>query len=276
MSLETKLSVSKKLNQRLWKVIQFKRAPESNILLGDSRVDIINTDRIMELTGEDYFNFAYPGGTLSEVFSSFWFATKQIQLKNVIIGCNFNLYNEYNNRDLVKPTLESVSETRYILNGANSKALAVSLYHWITAKEVTIGTPDITVDAFWKEQIEGPAAKFYKLYKYPEKFHAELQKIADYCHENNIRLTLFIPPTHIDLQKKIEEYSLTEESERFKADLKAMANVIDYDYDTWLTRHKENFMDPFHLNNRLDTIIIGALIENKVVFGTYWDNELMR
>lgn len=273
LPIETKLQVSKKLNPRLWKVIQFNRAPEPNVLFGDSRVDIIDTDRILELTGQDYFNFAYPGGTLDEVITSFWFATEHIQLKNVIIGCNFNLYNKYNNKNLVKPALGSAGMVRYILNGANIKALAMSFYHIFTAKEVTIGNPDMDIEAFWKEQIDGPAARFYKLYKYPDTYYMELKKITEYCRSNNINLTFFIAPTHTDLQAKIDEFSLTEESERFRSDLRSIGNVIDYDYNTWLTSHYENFSDPFHLNIELDTIIINALIENKIAYGTYRDHE---
>lgn len=272
--LETKLNISRELNGRLWKVVQFKRLPKGNIMLGDSRVDIINSERIRELTGEDYFNFGYPSATLEEIIETFWYASEQTKLENVIIGCSFNLYNKYNNKNLIKATFESSGQVQYILNGANIKAIVACFYDMATSSDTDISTPDMDVDAFWTEKIEGPSARFYKRYKYPDEYYSELQKIVEYCNKNDINLQFFIPPTHIDLQAQIGKYSLEKEAELYREDLKRLGDVIDFDYETLLTRERENFSDPFHIDIRLDTIVINALIKHNIVYARYSQKEI--
>ncbi len=267
--LQSKQRISRELNGRLWKVVQFNRAPQPNILLGDSRVDIINTERIKELTGKEYFNFAFPASTLEEIIESFWYASEQVELKNVIIGVNFNLYNKYNNKNLIKPVLESAGAVRYLLNGANIKALSYCFYDMLKKGTVQISKPPMDSTTFWKEKLEGDASQYYKLYKYPDNYFLNLKEIADYCDKNEINLVFYIPPTHIDLQNKIAEHNLVKESDRFKEDIKSLGTVYDFDYKSWLTSHKKNFSDPFHFNIALDTIIINTLINNDVQFARY-------
>jgi hypothetical protein len=271
--IETKLRISKELNSRLWKVVQYNRDPSPNIMLGDSRVDIINTDRIYELSGEQYFNFAYPGSTLDEIIETFWYASGKATLENVIIGVNFNLYNRYNNKNLVKPILKSAQTVDYLLNGANIKAISVCFYDIFKGGSLELSTPNMGEDAFWKEKLDGTAARYYKLYKYPDNYFRKLQEIAEYCNENNIKLTFFIPPTHVDLQNKISEHALIPESEKFKADIRSLGTVYDFDYDSWLTSQRENFSDPFHLNIALDTVVINTLINNRIYYSRYSTND---
>ncbi|MBN1950729.1 MAG: hypothetical protein JW801_05970 [Bacteroidales bacterium] len=269
--LETKLEISRELNGRLWKVVQYSKNPKANVMLGDSRVDIINSDRIKELTGEDYFNFGYPSATLEEIIITFdkikeLANEKDVKLKNVIIGCNFNLYNKFNNKNLIEATFNSSSQVDYILNGANIKAMAFCFYDMLTSSGSSFNTPDMDTAAFWKQQIEGPASIFYRKYGYPETFREKLQEIANYCSKNEISLTFFIPPTHTDLQDQIAKYHLRDAESTFKNDLIKIGKVVDFDYPSPLTSEVKNFSDPFHLNIDLDTILINALIKDRYTY----------
>jgi hypothetical protein len=272
--IEVKMKVSRELNGRLWKIVQFKRTPKPDIMLGDSRVDIIDSERIKELTGKDYYNFGCPSATLEEIIETFWYASERVKLENVIIGCSFNLYNKYNNKNLIKATFESSGVVQYILNGANIKAMAVCFYRMATETGADISAPDMDADAFWIEKLEGPSARFYKLYKYPDNYYTELKEIADYCEANHINLQFFIPPTHTDLQKQVSKYSLIKEDERFRSDLRSLGNVIDFDYENWLTSDRAHFSDPFHIETSLDTIVINALINHEFPYARYSERTI--
>jgi len=77
------------LNYCLWKMPAFARHPASNLLLGDSRMDALKSERVKELTGTDYFNLAYGGATIREIIESFWFASRHASVSRVYIGINF-------------------------------------------------------------------------------------------------------------------------------------------------------------------------------------------
>lgn len=270
--LEVKLTISRELNGRLWKVVQFNRTPKPNVMFGDSRVDMIDTKRMRDITGADYYNFGYPSATLQEIIETFWYVANKVELKNVIMGISFNLYNKYNNKDLISPVLASSNEVRYVLNGANIKAVVACFYQMAKGGDAGISVPDMDFESFWQEKIDGPSAQFYKLYKYPDNYYHELKEISDYCKAHGINLVFYIPPTHVDLQAQIEKYHLSKEAAKYRSDLEGLGKVLDFDYPTWFTSEKEHFSDPFHFNVKLDTIIFNALVNQESAYARVNEN----
>src|ERR1043165_2311215 len=86
ISDEAKLLTAAKLNPFIWKMNMFMRKPAANILLGDSTVATLRAQKIQELTGEEYFNFAYSGGTFKEAVNTFWFAAQSGPLRKGYLG----------------------------------------------------------------------------------------------------------------------------------------------------------------------------------------------
>src|SRR5258707_577227 len=74
---DVKMRTAYPLNYCLWKMPAFAQRPTSQILLGDSRMGALKSERVKELTGTDYFNLAYGGATIREIVESFWFASRQ-------------------------------------------------------------------------------------------------------------------------------------------------------------------------------------------------------
>src|ERR1041385_8205072 len=46
----------------LWKMIEYRRTPSANVLIGDSRPAALDSTYIMRVAGQRYYNFALPGG----------------------------------------------------------------------------------------------------------------------------------------------------------------------------------------------------------------------
>jgi hypothetical protein len=267
VSQDVKKRIAYPLNERLSKIIEYKRDPLPNILIGDSRIQNLSSENIKRFTNEAYFNFGYGGCTLPELIDSFWFATKHQKLKNVCIGISFDMYNKYNNTDYFKGALKSASLFNYIFNSTNFKVLFYMIKDCFSSKKIVLGIPKITnMDQFWLEIVEDQTNKFYKVYKYPDEFFGELIKIKKYCNENNINLFFFIPPTYIDLQTKIDEFALEKEKQRFEDDIKSIGKVYDFNYASKFTRNKENFFDPFHSRRQLDTILIKTIFIDSTYF----------
>ena len=241
-----KAAVAVPSNQRLSKVIAFARKPVENIVLGDSRMDGMDTRKIQQITGQPYFNFAFGGGAAAEIIETFWFAARRTRLRNVYLGINFNLYNQYNSRNLVhEAIIISGHPEQYYLSIFTSKISMYNLYYKLFKVNPVSEKPRMGRTEFWSKQLRD-VAFFYRHYAYPSRTYRELKRISDYCQSRHINFVLVIPPTHIDLQDKVADFHLTEEYVRYKQDLASIARVIDYDYPNPWTRDANLFLDPYH------------------------------
>ena len=264
---DVKKRIAFPLNERLYRIIEYKHNPLPNILIGDSRIQNLNSAHIKKVINEDYFNFGYGGCTLPELIDSFWFTAKNQKLKNVVIGISFDMYNKYNNTDYFQDALKCSSFFNYIFNITNFKVIYFMAKDLFSKEKISLGVPKITsMEAYWKEKMDEQTGKFYKTYKYPDEFNKELKKIQDYCKANNINLMFFIPPTYIDLQEQVGKFSLTSQCEKFKEDIKSLGKVYDFNYDSPFARNKNNFFDPFHSGRDLDTILIYTMFRDSTYF----------
>jgi hypothetical protein len=260
---DVKTRIAYPLNERLSKIVEYKHNLSPNILIGDSRIQNLSVENIKKSTNDTYFNFGYGGCTLPELMDSFWFAAKQQKLKNVCVGISFDMYNKYNNTNLFKNALKSSTLFNYIFNGTNFKVIYYLIKDSFSKDKIVLGIPKVKDrDLFWQEKVDEQTQKFYKGYKYPEDFNKELKEIQEYCDKNGINLFFFIPPTYIDLQNKISEFSLVEEHERFLGDIDSIGKLYDFNIDNEFTRNKDNFFDPFHSRRDLDTILINVMFKN--------------
>jgi hypothetical protein len=261
---DIKAEISYKIHYPLWKLNNFERNPSANILLGDSRTDAISTTSLSKETGEKYANLAYGGGSLEEIVVTFWLATKYTSLKKVYIGLNFNLYNKYNKNNRVE---EAVSLNKnffsYALNRYTFKASFYILSAQLFNTSFNLEKPKMSKDEFWDYQLDFSVKSFYQQYAYPDNYYLNLKKITLYCQVNNIQLIFFIPPTHTDLQKKTEEFSLVEEEKKFISDLNSLGLVYDFNTPSKLTRSKDNFKDPFHLKEEYLNDIFKGIVKKE-------------
>ena len=262
---EYKEQISAKKNARYWKVIEYANNKSKNIILGDSRSRALKEKDFEKFTSEDYYNLAFGAATLEEIIKTYWYASEVTDLKRVYIGVNFNLYNKYNNKDLVSKAIDGVSPEKYIFEMDNIKALQSIIKAQITGKIPQIGIPDMTREEFWQSQLSGQASKYYSLYKYPDNYYEELKKIADHCKKNNTELIFFIPPTHTDLQDQITKFELDEASQKFKKDLNSLAKTVDFDYPSDLTRNAANFNDPYHVTPEVASTVVEQIVKETYV-----------
>jgi hypothetical protein len=253
---DVKLHTSYELNPCFWKMNIYRRKPSGSILLGDSRMMAISGTRLKELTGEEYFNFAYGGASLREIIDTFWFAAGQQHLKNVYVGLNLAVYNDYNITYRTK-TYESISQNPalYFVNRTVLESALYSSYSHLTRTDLKLGVPTSDAATFWDHQLQDIDAAYFRNYVDPKNYREELKKIAAYCLEQGIHLTFIIFPTHVDVQKLITEYHLDGFNEAFRADLKALAVVYDFDFKNSITERRENFSDPDHTIGPIRDII---------------------
>ena len=252
--------ISYKGNYRLYKLQAFVNAPCENIYLGDSRMDGLNNNRIVSITGEKWFNFAYGAGTAYEIVDSFWFAAERVKMQKVVIGINFNLYNMYNRMNLVNEAKNTLSsQSKYYLSGFVSKMSVYNLVYLLSDKKINMVSerPEMDKEQFWQKQLNKTTECFYGRYQYPKDLYDELCKIVEYCQAENIELVFIVPPTHVDLQRRIEDFGLKEEYERFLHDLRSFGvPVYDFDVPGELTMDKALYKDPYHADEEVKEKVV--------------------
>jgi hypothetical protein len=115
-------------------------------------------------------------------------------------------------------------------------------------------------DAFWTYQLTVPPRQYYGAFVYPSKLLSRLAAVVDYCSDQGIKLVFFMPPTHVELQAKREEYAIEEHYQEALAALRALAPVYDWDYPNSVTRDASLFGDPFHPNDEIAARVARELV----------------
>ena len=254
----------------MFKLIDFTRSPKRNIALGDSR-----TNSLFNLTEfNNYYDLAFGGGSLNEVIQTFWYAADHTELDTVLIGISFNLYNKYNTRFWVEETIERKKNFfSYAFNKYTLESSFLIVKKLLLNEQSEIGIPQSTRDEFWNYQINETAEKFYSQFLYPDNYFRDLKRISEYCKKENIHLIIWIPPSHIDFQNRINDFGLTKAQEEFKNQMRQIADVFDFDFSSELTRDKSNFKDPLHFTDEIGHQIYREMFQGHLKYARYLKQE---
>jgi hypothetical protein len=244
---DVRRSYGLKVDSVLWKLIDYDRHPEPNIMLGDSQMDHLNAAAVSSATGESYTNLAYSGGSLRESIDTFWFASRRINLRHVYFQIAFMTYNSML-FDRVPRAEESLRNPLYYFMSsdvleAGAYDIGDAYFHYSTGF-----SPEMSKEAFWQSQLRYLEVR-YKRDSDPGPLREELKRIVYYCKSHGISLVFVITPQSVDAQREVELLGIEEKYRRFKSDLERMAPVYDCDIETSFTVNKNNFSDPFHLEH---------------------------
>ena len=254
---ERKIANASALNQCFWKMNEFRQRPVPRILLGDSRMLPIRPEMLLAKTGDEYFNFAYGGSSLQEMIETFWFASRLTKLREVYVGLNLNVYNDYNYTDRTAMfTTINTNPALYLVNRTVLRAAVYDVYSWATRTDLKIGVPNMSREAFWQEQLGPLTAAYYTSYVYPNKYKRRLDEIGVYCKAHGIRLRFIIFPTHVELQNRVHDFHLERAAAQFRQDLAHMGQTFDFDYQNDITSKKENFSDPYHYTEPIVPVLV--------------------
>ncbi len=264
VSDDVKRSTAFQLNPCVWKMAEFDKVPKDKILLGDSRMQSLKSEDVKAVANEDFYNFAYGGGTLREVIDTFYFASKRTELKKAIIGINLDTYNDYNITERTKlyPSFKE-NPTLYFVNKTVLQSAFTSAYSQITKTDMKIGKPNVDKETFWKHELNDVMGGYFQKYVYPVKYKKELEELAKYCKEKNIELAFVIFPTHVDTQNLVKSHHLEKENQQMRTDLSAIAKVYDFDYENEVTTKKENYDDPVHFTKPIQEQIIREILSGQ-------------
>lgn len=257
-----KPQVSEPMHYPLFKTLEFAYQPKDTLLLGDSRTAALKAKYFKDLGNASVFNMAYGGGTAFEIIDSFWFAVGQHDVERVYIGMPFNVYSEANRSNRFKEAKALIEgSAAYYFSPFVAKTGVYNIASKIQGKNIKSEAPNMSKEQFWKFQLADLTSASYGSWQVSEELDAEFGRIVDYCESNDIVLTFFIPPTHVELQDKVTEFGLEKEYADFVATLSGMATLIDFDFPNTLTKDKSNFKDPYHFTADVGPFVVRALLE---------------
>ena len=280
ISEETEYKTARKLNSLLYNAINFKNHPTPNIIIGDSRIKRLPISEIEKITGDKYFILHSNAAKLNEIIDLFWISTKYSKLENVILGVNFNLFNEYAYANRVNEVEKIIDNPlMYIFNGNVLEITIKAITHHLSG----ISTPNISRNimlkkalngknfkdkkTWWEFNISTVAKNQYSKYKYPESLINRLKEVDRYCKKNNINLKLLNVPHHNDYRQRIIDFKLTKEEAIYKEEIKNIGTVIDYDYSNSITNCRPCFTDPIHTNDSISLLIVKEVFNDALVIG---------
>lgn len=258
--IQLKRTISYKISNALYEMIEFEKRPSSYVLLGSSQTGLIQSDIIRQKTDKKFLNLSYGGGTLPEVITTFWEIDKHTKLKEVVIGISLIDYNGSQYRNRLPEALKIKSGlVNYMFSKATLKSTLLLGKSLIFNEKIEVGVPNMSENEFWKYQLDITAVRFYENHSYPAAYFVKLKEISSYCKRNNIILTFFIPPSHIDLQMKKSTFHMEMEDKKFKSDLIQLGDVYDFDFPNDFTRDRKNFTDPFHSSANASRLVVAEL-----------------
>lgn len=241
--------VASVVDYQVHKILAYRHDPKPVIILGDSRAELLLDEYFADAGRPDVYNFACGGGTLYEAIDTFWLATRETTLRQVVIGLPFSLYNEDNRMNRL-PTASQVSRDlpSYYLSPLVTKASLLVLASAITGRTLVDQAPPMSREEFWRHQL-GPGADLHcRRWSRPKVLLSRLAEVASYCRGHGIDLYFLLPPTHEDYRALLPANGLAAEHELYKQELSRLGRVLDYDVDGPLTADAANFDDPHHFN----------------------------
>lgn len=248
------------MNYAMWKLIEFRRSPSPDILLGDSRMMNLPAAAVDSVSGRKWCNLAYGGGTLREAIDTFDFAHSRTRLQRVYIGLDLCTWNGSDLRDRVSEARGAIRNPMiYVLNNNVVRASFAIVKANATGYKPAIGVPEGTPEEFWRRQLDVTARVYLEGWSEPASYRRDLARIAEICRKEDIELTFVIFPTHTDLQELVPRYGLAEDNAQMRRDLAQLGTVYDFGWDNDLTRDRGSFTDPFHLTHAAAEVVIGSI-----------------
>jgi len=272
-----------------------------NLVLGTSRVGVLDTDVVNKYLGGSTFTMSLPASVTPIHYDSFLYALKFNKIKNLIYGIDFMSFNKNAklNDDYLqyKDKIQSYSNlyTYDIYFNINTLEKSfVSLWNNLSynpkryeyySKSGMRHYPDLrwqfesgklNIDTNIKKHMKAYFKKtgIYIDYVYSEAYMKQFSKIVKYCKENGINIYVFIPPMYIEHFHALKEAGLQDAFNTFKRELVKVIDYIDFTGENKLTINKCNFWDSSHLRTENSDKILKEIfddnrIKNEMTLGRW-------
>ena len=260
-----------------------------NLMLGTSKIGVMDTKPVDKLLGGRTFNLSLPASTVVSQYDVFMYAVKFNPIKNVVYGIDFlsfnknlklsdnylhfrdtlrqykSLYNYdiYFNFDTLKTSLKAIRNNR-------SKIPKMYPYYSKTGVRHYANFIQLSQESGFdmQKRIHKLLQEFFRDWVYADyEFSTEemylFGKIVAYCHAHDINLYGYIPPMYVDHFYAIKEAGLKDAFETFKRKLVKITDYVDFTGVNPISKDPNHFWDSTHLRIETTPMIMKSVIGDK-------------
>lgn len=263
------------LNSLVFNMLKEKHEPCENLIIGDSRAELLPLPYIDQITGDKYFLLSANALKLNESIDLFYFANRIKPVKRAVFTINFNEFNEYAYADRVTSVDSMIrNPLLYLFDGNIAQAGYYVVKSSFTRQSAVNSIPPMSRDAFWNYIVTVRGKEHYARYRYPEELYKKMQEMVAFAKTQGTEVTFIIVPNEADFQCQVREFGLTGDYLRFKRDMSDLgARVVDYDYLNAMTTNRGNFLDPLHYNPDFGKLIADEVFRGPLVNGRLLDEK---
>lgn len=271
-----------------YKMPLIKKGGWDNLMLGTSRIGLMDTNVVNKYLGGKTFTMSLPGSAMPLHWDSFLYAIQFNDIKNVIYGIDFMTFNKnlkfnddyvqfkeeiqsfaplhtydiYFNIQTLKKSISTIvnnlsSHPKYYVYYSESGMRHFP--HYVEKlKKGTFNLQD-SINSHLKYYFKKNHG-IYAKYEYSQEYMRLLKKIVTYCHEKHINIYVYIPPMYIEHFNAIREAGLKREFETFKRELAEITDFTDFTGVNSITTNKDNYWDSSHLRKEHTELVISKLL----------------
>ncbi|MBI5636852.1 MAG: hypothetical protein HZA03_02655 [Nitrospinae bacterium] len=245
--LAEKKMVGNIMNGKLFSIVEFNHSPPvRNFIFGDSRSGGLNVDTFKNEGMGNFYNLSLGGGTLYEERDLFWWIASRQRIDSVVFSISFLAYTKRYSSNIIPEMVQLLNEpSKYYTSMFTAKSSFQLIRLLLEDRPAETNLED--KDKLWNRALSTADTMLYG-YERPNDLYREFARIVAYCREHNIAIVLFIPPVHVDVQKRIEKHNLLREYNIFKNDMINLGpEVVDFDTVNNITEDRNKWADPQHL-----------------------------
>ena len=245
-----------------WKMIEYRRRPVADIIIGDSRLTRFDASLVSRIMGRELYNFGVPGGNTPSLFKTFWYADSLTELKSVYLQTGFRNWSAAQDYDIWEGPAWSTG----------------SAIHYLTDRDV-LGKAWLDARAYWGTvQAEGIAADQWEVvmrneravlegYAPSARFADELKRVAARCKERGIKLVIIDLPVHNEVHAIEREQGLEQAITDYKARMRSAGMYYDFAGPNSITADREEYIDALHTSKDLLDGVIREIWQGPLVNG---------
>ena len=250
-----------------------------NIMLGTSRIGVMDNNIVSKYLGGSTFNLSVPSASIEVHHDVFLYASKHNKIKNLIYGIDFFAFN--------KNKMEMADYLEFKNKIKNYKKISLTSFYFNTYtfwKSIKLAARNIlgimpkgvyfhengmlTLDVAGRKYDQDLSTKtktvfkrnyFYKNYVFSSDEITSLKKIITHCKKQNIQIYAYIPPLYVDHFNAFSTSQLWDKFELFERNVAKITSFIDFNGHNTITIDQNNFQSSHHLKREKTELVMARL-----------------